>query len=169
MVDQVRFQKNPSQRSKEGQRNRHRRRPGSITLLAWLHFFQSLALLGFAVYLYQKAGGVQTPDDRALQFLPLALFEGMLSSAVLVVLALLGVYIAVALLRLKSWAWLAAMSLQGLGLMAALYAYSQGRPNYLGMAIGIFLVLFLNQKDVQAVFRGKREFQFPQRRQGERA
>jgi hypothetical protein len=71
------------------------------------------------------------------------------------VFALLGAVIAFALLRLKSWAWMAAMELQGLGLIAALYAYLRGNPNYVGMLISIILVFYLNQQEIRAAFRGR--------------
>jgi hypothetical protein len=131
------------------------RRTRSITILAWLHFVQSLVLLGFSVYIVNLAGWSQTGPATASKFLPLALFQGMLSGAITLVLAVLGAVIAFALLRLESWAWMAAMSLQGLGLLAALVAYINGQPNYIGMLIGILLVFYLNQQDVRAAFRGK--------------
>jgi len=131
------------------------RRSRSVTILAALHFLQSLVLLGFGIYLVSTTGWAQTETTQASQFLPLALFQGMISGVVTLVLALLGVLIAFALLRLKSWAWMAAMELQGLGLIAALYAYLRGNPNYVGMLIGIILVFYLNQQEIRAVFRGR--------------
>lgn len=125
----------------------------SVKILAWLHMLQSLALLGFAVYTVSSGGWVEALNETAIQYLPLALFDGMISAVVMMILALLGMAIGLAMLRLQSWAWLPAMSLQGLGLMAALYSYIRGRPNYVGMLIGIFLVFYLNQGEVQAAFR----------------
>lgn len=148
------------------------RRSRAVTLLAWLHLLQSLALLGFAIYLLSTEGwqpAVDAPevDFGPWQYLPLALFDGMVSAVAMLVLAVLGVLIAIALLRLHGWAWLAAMSLQGMGLVAALYGYLHGRPNYIGMLIGIFLVFYLNQREVQAAFRSspQRESQAAQEAQ----
>lgn len=122
-------------------------------MLAWLHLLQSLALLGFALYMVSHGGWLEALNETAIQYLPLALFDGMISAVVMMILAGLGVVIALSMLRLWSWAWLAAMSLQGLGLMAALYSYIRGQPNYVGMLIGIFLVFYLNQREVQSAFR----------------
>ena len=128
----------------------------SIIILAGLHLLQSLVLLGTGVYLVMTSGWIHhVRMGRAFQFLPLAVFEGMLSGLVMVVLAMFGFLIAYELLRLRKWAWLAAMSLQGLGLLAALYGYVIHRPNYVGMLMGIFLVFYLNQREIQAAYRGK--------------
>ena len=146
-----------------------RRRSRSVTILAGLHFLQSLILLGFGIYFVSTAGWAQTDVTQATRFLPLALFQGMISGVVTLVLALLGVIIAFALLRLKSWAWMAAMELQGLGLLAAIYAYLRGNPNYVGMLISIILVFYLNQQEIRAAFRGRRPAGlYGQNRQGER-
>ncbi|HEX7975185.1 MAG TPA: hypothetical protein VF498_12310 [Anaerolineales bacterium] len=141
--------------ARPGQPASHRSfRPLRITLLGALLFLQSLTLLAFDVFLL-----VDTSDRLSVgvawasQYLPLAIFDNMLFTAVPLVLALLGIWVALALMRLKSWAWMAAMILQGLGLLAALVGYIQQRPNYIGMLFGIILVLYLNQQEVQAVFR----------------
>jgi hypothetical protein len=132
------------------------RRTRSITILAGLHLLQSLALLGFGVYLVQTSGWDQSVVfARAFQFMPLALVDSMVSGIVTVFLAVLGVIIAIALLGMRSWAWLAAICLQGLGLASALYGYFRNRPNYFGMLIGILLVLYLNQHEVRTAFRGR--------------
>jgi hypothetical protein len=131
------------------------RRSRSVTILAVLHFLQSLVLLGFGIYLVSTTGWSQPEATQASRFLPLALFQGMISGVVTLVFALLGAVIAFALLRLKSWAWMAAMELQGLGLIAALYAYLRGNPNYVGMLISIILVFYLNQQEIRAAFRGR--------------
>lgn len=128
--------------------------PLRIKLLSGLLFLQSLALLAFGVYLLTDVSNRFTDGvARASQYLPLAMFDMMLFSAVPLVLGLLGILVASALLRLKSWAWMGAMILQGVGLLAALVSYLQHRPNYIGMLFGIILVLYLNQQEVQAVFR----------------
>jgi len=145
------------------------RRSRSVTILAALHFLQSLVLLGFGIYLVSTTGWAHPEATQASRFLPLALFQGMISGVVTLVLALLGAVIAFALLRLKSWAWMAAMELQGLGLIAALYAYLRGNPNYVGMLIGIILVFYLNQQEIRAAFRGRQHVgPFVQDQRGER-
>lgn len=73
----------------------------------------------------------------------------MLSVPVLVV--------ALGLLWLRLWAWLLAMTMQGLGLASALVAYLADRPNYILMALGILIVLDLNQGDVRKAFQSRKK------------
>ena len=58
----------------------------------------------------------------------------------------------VGLLRLREWAWTLAMALQGLGLANALYDAYLGQPSYLALAVGSFVVLVLNQREVRQAF-----------------
>jgi hypothetical protein len=133
------------------------RRPRSVTIIAWLHLVQSLVLLVFGAFLFQASDGITIRVITAIRLIPPAVFQSMASVLVMVVLAVFGVIVAIALFRLKGWAWLAAMSLQGIGLLAALYGYITGRPNYVGMLIGIVLVLYLNQYEVRIAFREQHE------------
>ena len=79
----------------------------------------------------------------------------MANGAVSVVFGVVGIFIAIALLRLRSWAWVAAMAIQGFGLFAALIGYLRATPNYVGMVFGIFLVFYLNQGEIQVAFRSR--------------
>lgn len=128
-------------------------RPRSVAIAAWLQIMQSLSLLGLSLYLALDGDWLSVKGLPLAQFLPLALFDDMLSSLILVLLALLGILSAIALLQLRSWAWMVAISLQGLGLVAALVAYIRQQPNYIGMATGVILVFYLNQYEVQAAFQ----------------
>lgn len=128
-----------------------------LAILAGLHIFQSLALLGFAAYLFFTAGDLPPNFQFALNLLPLAFIEDMASVLLLLILALVGVVIAYALFTRRPWAWLAAMSLQGWGLLAGLIAYIRGNPNYIGMIIGIFLVLYLNRQDIRCAFHAEED------------
>jgi hypothetical protein len=133
-----------------------RTRSRSIIILAGLHLLQSLVLLGFGIYVVQTSGWAQQVTfARAFKFMPFAMVDSMVSGIVTVCLAVMGVIIAVALLGMRSWAWLAAICLQGIGLASALYGFFRNRPNYFGMLIGILLVLYLNQREVRAAFRGR--------------
>lgn len=134
-----------------------KRRPRSVSIIAWLHLVQSLVLLVFGAFLFEASSGLTIRIITAIRLIPLAVFQSMISVLVMVILAVFGVFVAIALFRLKAWAWLAAMSLQGIGLVAALYGYITGRPNYVGMLIGIILVLYLNQYEVRIAFREQRD------------
>lgn len=128
-------------------------RPRSVTVVAGLHLLQSLALLVFGLFSMNDHGSWAEGLETAQHMLPLVLFDNLISRDLLLLLAALGVLIAVALVRLHPWAWRAAITLQGLGLLAGILAYVQDEPNYLGMLMGILLVLYLNRRDVQEAFR----------------
>jgi hypothetical protein len=135
---------------------KHRQRPRSVIILAALQILQGLGLLGYGISLVVEKGWVLSAAAIAVQYMPFAWFEGISSGVVLICLALFTLLIAIALLRLKSWAWMAAIAIQGLGLLAALIDYIRHRPNFIGMLLGIILVLYLNHREIQEVFRGKR-------------
>lgn len=128
-------------------------RPRSVTVLAGLHLLQSLALLVFELFWMNDNGSWSEGLKTAEHMLPLVLFDNLISRDLILLLAGLGVLIAVALIGLHPWAWRAAITLQGLGLLAGILAYVQDEPNYLGMLMGVLLVLYLNRRDVQEAFR----------------
>ena len=68
------------------------------------------------------------------------------------ILGLGGLPIAFGLLRLKRWAWVLTMLWAGLNLVAALLSYYNDEPNYVGMALSVVAVYYLNQREVQAAF-----------------
>lgn len=134
-------------------KDRKAHRPRSVTILAWLQIVQSLGLLGYGGYLIITDGWGFVEDTDLLQFAPLALFDWMTSRVVLIILGALMFFVSIALFRLRSWAWLASMTLQGMGLFAGLIGYIYSRPNYFGMLLGTFIVLYLNRQEVKAAFR----------------
>jgi hypothetical protein len=58
----------------------------------------------------------------------------------------------VGVLRLREWAWVLAMALQGVGLADALYETYLGQPQYVTLATCSFVVLVLNQREVRQAF-----------------
>jgi hypothetical protein len=131
-------------------------RPRSISILAGLQVVQSL---GFLYYGYFQVITHVWPEGDILKspatFISAA-FDFITSGIGLILLAFLMFVVSLELLRLRSWAWLASMWVQGVGLAAALLAYSRGEPNFLSMFLGVLLVFYLNQQDVQDAFRGRR-------------
>ena len=69
---------------------------------------------------------------------------------ILVALLLLGV---LGLLLQKRWGWIITMILTGFGLFFTIWSYFQDTPRYFPMLIYVIMVLYLNQRDVQQVFR----------------
>jgi hypothetical protein len=74
-------------------------------------------------------------------------------------LAVLALSAAVGFLRLVPAAWVSAVTVQGANLLLALLLYFGGRPSYVYgmMLVGIFMVIYLHQADVQAAFRRRGE------------
>jgi len=56
------------------------------------------------------------------------------------------------LMRMRGGGWVLAMALQGIGLADALYEAATGQPPYLLLALGSFVVLVLNQREVRQAF-----------------
>ena len=57
------------------------------------------------------------------------------------------------LLLQKRWGWIITMILTGFGLFFTIWSYFQDTPRYFPMLIYVIMVLYLNQRDVQQVFR----------------
>jgi len=127
-----------------------------VVILVVLQIIQSLGLLGYGISLVVENRRLFGAGGGALQYMPFAWFEGLSSGVVLICLALVTLLVSIALLRLKSWAWMAAMTIQGVGLLAGLLGYIRNRPNYIGMLLGIILVLYLNNQEIQETFRERR-------------
>jgi hypothetical protein len=130
-------------------------RPRSVPILAGLQMLQSLGFLYFgytqAVSHIWPEGDILESPDRFIS----AAFEFITSGPGLILLAVLMFVVSVELLRLRKWAWLASMSVQGIGLAAALLAYMRQEPNFPSMFLGVLLVFYLNQQEVQDAFRRK--------------
>ncbi|HEX2185166.1 MAG TPA: hypothetical protein VHN78_06650 [Chloroflexota bacterium] len=130
-------------------RPRRRRflRPNAVTLVAWL-FLLHFVLLLLSGTIFWPGGQLHLtefrPTDRP--------GEDMQLQVVFVSLGMLALVVSVGLFRLKRWAWLLAMTMEGLNLASALLAYQVGRPEYLIMAVGVITVLALNQDEVRQAF-----------------
>jgi ABC-type uncharacterized transport system permease subunit len=103
------------------------------------------------------AGWSSSQWEFSLEYIVSLLVEVVTSGVGLLILGLLSAAVAFQLLRITRYAWLMAMSLQGIILFTTLVAYLRQQPNYLLMASGVILVFYLNQSEVQAVMRGKQD------------
>lgn len=128
-------------------------RTRSLIVLCLLQVVQSLGILGFAVFQFSIPADSFLQNDTLLRFSPFAWFSGISSGWFYLLLAGLLLLVAAALFRLRAWAWRAAITLQGVGLLAALLGYVRGAPNYVGMVMGILLVVYLNLDEVQTAFK----------------
>jgi hypothetical protein len=118
-----------------------------------------------ALLLLAEAGGFALMG--ALHLLPLGVLwplsealwntqrAAVVTGFVFALLAVLALAAAIGFGRVAPGAWLLAVLVQGLNLALALVLYFKGRPDYvyLMMLIGVLMVLYLHQSDVQAAFR----------------
>lgn len=132
------------------------RRPRSVAILGSLQILQSLGLLVFGLYRLIQFGIPLDAAEQTPEALLNSLFEVITSGLGIILVAVPLFFIGFALLRLKSWAWLWAMTFQGFSLMVILFEYIRHKPNYPAMALGVLLVYYLNLREVQEVFRSRR-------------
>ena len=131
------------------------KRPFGVTIIGILLLVQGLflAVPASAVIILNV-----TPRAGHLQPPPFLDFAGLSAndrfSATLI--AALGAFIligGVGVLRLHSWAWLAAMTLQGWTLAVFLLSeLTRGRSSYLTAIISVIIVFYLNSRTVRQTF-----------------
>lgn len=115
--------------------------------MAWLFFLHFVVLL--------LSGSIFWPGGRIdlTEFRPtLEAGPAPVLGVVFISLGLLALVVSLGLFRLKWWAWLLAMTMEGLNLASALIAYGVGHPEYVTMVVGIVTVLALNQREVHQAF-----------------
>ena len=132
-------------------------RPRSVVILVVLQIIQSLALFSYGLYRLTTLAWPSRVWELSLEVLATVLVQVITSGVGLLVLGSLTLFIAWQLFGMKSYAWLMAMSLQGLILLTSLIAYLQEEPNHILMAMAVLLVLSLNQNEIQTVMRGSQE------------
>jgi len=115
------------------QSSRSGERPLGVTLIAILQFLQSIVLLA------SGAAGLLVGS-----IFPLLAAIGI----VVIVIGLIGFYIGLGLLNLRSWAWTWAVLLNILGLIVSL-----GSSGWVSVLLSIVIVIYLLQPDIKARFR----------------
>jgi uncharacterized membrane protein YvlD (DUF360 family) len=133
------------------------KRPRSVIILVIFQLLQSLTLLTYGSFRVVTAAWPGNAWEFSLDFLATMLVQVITSGAGLLILGLFTLIISGQLFRMKAYAWLMAMSLQGIILLTSLIAYLRHEPNYLLMTFGVVLVFYLNLNDIRAVMWGGRE------------
>lgn len=131
------------------------KRPFGVTIIGILLLVQGLFLVASAsavILLRVTPGGGHFQPPSVVDFAGLSANDGL--SATLV--ATLGTFImlsAVGVLRLRSWAWLAAMTLQGWTLAVFLLGdLTRGRSSYPTAIVSVVIVFYLNSRAVRQTF-----------------
>ncbi len=130
------------------------KRPRSVTLIGTALLLHGLGLTLFGgtligLILAWESGWLA--PDNAAQVAALSL-PSLLVLASVAVQGIFGIVSSIGLLRMRPWAWLMAMIVQGISLIVYLVDYIRGAPNYVGMIFAVFVVFYLNQRDIQLVF-----------------
>ena len=114
-----------------------KQRPFGVNVIAAMQILNGLSV----------AATIALTDE--FEIADLTLFEQAFTAS----FGLINVIVALGLWWLKRWAWMFTMIWTGINLAGGLVAYYQGDPNYFGMIFNIMIVFYLNQRDVQYVFR----------------
>ena len=79
--------------------------------------------------------------------------SALFSSAIYLVLSIIGIVVLIGFVRLRPWAWVLQMAWTGISLAISLvdYFYTH-HPNYLVMAANMIIAFALSQADVQRIF-----------------
>jgi hypothetical protein len=113
---------------------------GAVTLL--------LLVLAGAIALDAWRGRLELPWA-----LPASLPREPLTRALGYVVAALLCLVAAGMWLLRRSAWVATMLLVGALMVVELLRYARGSPRYLLMVLCVLIVFYLNQRDVQGLFR----------------
>lgn len=127
-------------------------RPRAVTLVAWLHIVQGVVLVITGLVAFVLSGRLPGPDGTTISVTESEMVELTILAILATGLGIFGLVIAVGLLRLSPWAWLVAMTLQGVSLAIGLIARSVGNPDELTLLIGVIVVMVLNQQEVRGAF-----------------
>jgi len=132
------------------------RRPFGVTIIAVLLLVNGMLAVVrggmIAVEFYNEQQGTIEPGEISELTEDFSLLDWLtlpVSAA--------GIVMAWGMWTLHPGAWFATMFLQGLYLLAQIYDYSQGDRPYGNLLITVLTVFYLNQRDVQLVFRGWRD------------
>jgi hypothetical protein len=101
------------------------------------------------------SGTIFAPVGAPLLYLPGQGQAVPVTAFDLAIVALLVVNV-VGLFRLRRWAWTLTMFLTGIALLVGIFQYVVGAPLYLNLLINVLIVFYLNQREVQESFQGRR-------------
>lgn len=130
------------------------KRPFSITIIGVVILLQGVFFTAVAGFVLGNVSAVLfhwLPPDT-INTLPTYSQRELLFVVVALVMGICCLVSSVGVLRLRSWAWLMAMIVQGINLAAELVSYLQGTVGYFNMLVSVIIVLYLNQRDVQRAF-----------------
>lgn len=114
------------------------RRPRGVIIIAALLLIQAAVWIATGTLYFSE--------------LPVFRLPAMETSAFALALAGVNVIVAGGMILLRPWAWVGAMTVQGLSLVAGLWSYSLGERDYPLMVTSVMVVLYLNLREVRRPF-----------------
>lgn len=126
------------------QPNKPHRRPFGLYAIIVLEVLAALVTLGLAYLLWRNAPTLFTHETE--RFNAYAELSWDILRAVIQLVAAIGLWYR------RQWAWLATMLLTGLSMATDLWNYVEHGQVPITLAIGIAIVFYLNQRDVQQQF-----------------
>ncbi len=135
-----------------------RKRPIAVTFVGLVAVLAAVFYAALGIMDIINSGYLQAARFTALlDFVHMdAATERFVGGVYLVISALAALIISWGAFRMKRWAWIAFMAWCIVLLVLQILRYYIGAPNYLTMAIAAFVVLALNQSEVQIAFGIKR-------------
>lgn len=76
----------------------------------------------------------------------------IITSAVYLILSILGIIVLVGFLKVRHWSWVVLMAWTGVSLIISLIDYFYRRSNYIVMVSNVIIAFALNQADIQRIF-----------------
>lgn len=131
------------------------KRPLGVTLMGVLLLVQGLFLIALALAITNLMISSERASEQQLLVVDIATFT-VSDWLLAVALGMLGIFIVISgigVLRLRQWAWLVAMILQGWTLAVVLFDYfTRGTSSYFTMLLGVIIVFYLNSRGVRQTF-----------------
>jgi predicted membrane channel-forming protein YqfA (hemolysin III family) len=131
-----------------------KKRPIAVSIIA------TAIVVLFLVRLYQVVvpliqqqvfiNGISSPLFVDGSLTPLCM--AIITSAVYLILSVLGIIVLVGFLKVRRWSWVVLMAWTGVSLTISLIDYFYRRPNYIVMVSNVIIAFALNQADIQRIF-----------------
>jgi hypothetical protein len=130
-------------------------RPPVVSILVLIFLFQT-ATFAAQLWLQLTTMGVSSLETVGT-IVSAAWVEGdrwvdVLLSVGLLLLVIASIFTAIGLARMRPWAWLWAMTIEGGRLLIGLMAFLRGDPHTLSLLVPLIVVLLLDQAPVRRAF-----------------
>ena len=129
------------------------KRPFGVSVIILMIFLFSLLLM----LVFASSLGITYGKDvtQSLELEDAPASSLMLHYGIIPFFIIAELIIIVGLWRLQHWAWFLLMLQVGLSMLGDIRGYFYGQPVYITMVINVIIVFYLNQREVQRIFKTK--------------